>query len=46
LRREGEAVGVLSMLDRRDGEPYRPADLERAGLFADLVVAALPSQAG
>jgi eukaryotic-like serine/threonine-protein kinase len=42
LRRDGEAIGVLSVLDRRDGEPYGPSDLVRAGLFADLVVAALP----
>lgn len=41
LERGGQAVGVLSVLDRRDGAPYRPADLEKARLFADLAVAAI-----
>jgi hypothetical protein len=45
LERDGEAIGVLSVLDRRDGEGYRSADLVRASLFADLVVAALPAEA-
>jgi signal transduction protein with GAF and PtsI domain len=36
-----EAVGALSVLDRRDGRPYGHADLERAALFADLTVEAL-----
>jgi hypothetical protein len=43
LCREEEVIGALSVLDRRDGEPYRPADLARASLFSDLVVAALPA---
>ena len=43
MRRDGEVVGVISTLDRRDGGPYRPEDLVRADLFADLAVAALPS---
>jgi eukaryotic-like serine/threonine-protein kinase len=41
LERSGEAIGVLSILDRRDGGSYRPADLERARLFADLTVTAI-----
>jgi hypothetical protein len=32
---------VLSVLDRRDGGPYRQEDLGRAALFADLAVTAL-----
>ncbi len=43
LLRDGAAIGVLSVLDRRDGGPYRPADLERARLFAELTMAALPA---
>jgi GAF domain-containing protein len=42
LEREGETIGALSVLDRRDGESYRPADLDRARLFGDLAIAALP----
>src|SRR5262245_24349340 len=41
LRRGGHAIGVLAVLDRRDGGPYRPAELEKAALFADLAVAAI-----
>jgi hypothetical protein len=41
LLRSGAAIGALSVLDRRDGRPYGPADLERAQLFADLTVEAL-----
>jgi eukaryotic-like serine/threonine-protein kinase len=44
LQRGGDIVGALSVLDRRDGKPYGPADLVRARLFADLAVTALPSQ--
>jgi GAF domain-containing protein len=44
LVRDGATIGALSILDRRDGRPYGPADLERAQLFADLTVEAL--QAG
>lgn len=43
LERDGVIVGALSVLDRRDGSPYRPADLVRARLFADLAVTALPA---
>jgi predicted Ser/Thr protein kinase len=41
LIREGRAIGALSVLDRRDGRPYRPSDLEKAELFADLSVTAI-----
>jgi GAF domain-containing protein len=41
LQREGQTIGVLSVLDKRDGGPYRYEDLARAGLFADLAVVAL-----
>jgi putative methionine-R-sulfoxide reductase with GAF domain/predicted Ser/Thr protein kinase len=41
LRSEGATIGVLSILDRRSGEPYRSEDLPRAELFADLAVSAL-----
>jgi signal transduction protein with GAF and PtsI domain len=43
LERDASVIGVLSVLDRRDGGSYGPQDLVRARLFADLVVAALPS---
>jgi hypothetical protein len=41
LKREGEVVGALSVLDRRDGGAYGPNDVERANLFAELSIAAL-----
>jgi hypothetical protein len=41
LVRDGEAIGALSVLDRRDGRAYGAADLERAQLFADLTVEAV-----
>jgi len=41
----GGVIGVLSILDRRSGEPYGPADLPRAQLFAELTVSALPAAA-
>jgi hypothetical protein len=44
LRREGEAIGALSVLDRRDGGFFRPEDVDRAGLFAELAVTALDVQ--
>jgi hypothetical protein len=34
-------MGVLSVLDRRDGSAYGPADVMRAELFAELAVTAL-----
>ena len=44
LERDGAAIGALSVLDRRDGGPYGPADLERAALFADLAVRRSPAE--
>ncbi len=41
LMRRDEAVGVLSLLDRRDGGRYGAGDVERAILFAELAVTAL-----
>jgi hypothetical protein len=41
LQRDGETIGVLSILDRRDGGPYTYEDLPRASLFSDLAVVAL-----
>jgi predicted Ser/Thr protein kinase len=41
LIRDGRAVGVLSLLDRRSGDPYTSGDTERAALFAELAVKAL-----
>jgi hypothetical protein len=41
LVREGKTIGVLSVLDRRDGGPYLREDLTKVGLFADLAVVAL-----
>ena len=43
LLRDHAAVGVLSVLDRRDGGPYGQADVRRAELFADLTVSTLGS---
>jgi GAF domain-containing protein len=41
LIREGKPIGVLSVLDRRDGGPYLREDLAKVALFADLAVVAL-----
>jgi Protein kinase domain/GAF domain len=41
LVRDGDTIGVLSLLDRRDGGPYQQNDLVRSALFADLAVVAL-----
>jgi hypothetical protein len=41
LRHGATTVGVLSVLDRRDGLPYGSADLARGQLFADVAGAAL-----
>jgi hypothetical protein len=41
LVRDGKTIGVLSVLDRRDGGPYLHEDLGKVGLFADLAVVAL-----
>jgi serine/threonine-protein kinase len=44
LRREREPVGVLSILDRRDGCPYGAEDMVRAALFAELALTALAAE--
>jgi predicted Ser/Thr protein kinase len=44
LRRSGSTVGVLQVLDRRDGEGYGPDDVERATAFADLALMAVDMQ--
>jgi hypothetical protein len=41
LRSAGVTVGVLSILDRRDGNSYEPPDIRRAQLFGQLALAAL-----
>ena len=41
LIQHGRPVGVMSVLDRRDGGPYGPDDVVKAQLFADLALAAL-----
>ncbi len=41
LRRGNETLGVLSLLDRRDGGAYGGDDVTRAALFADLAVQVL-----
>ena len=41
LLRKGQPIGVLSLLDRRDGGQYGPEDAERAALFAELAVSAI-----
>ena len=49
LKRGEKTVGVLSVLDRRDGEPYTVNDIPRAQLFADLAITILnidPGQYG
>jgi hypothetical protein len=45
LVREGNPIGVLSLLDRRDGGAYGPGDAERAALFAELAVTVLETDA-
>ena len=41
LKRGDSAIGVLSLLDRRDGNAYGQEDMDRAALFAELAVTAL-----
>jgi signal transduction protein with GAF and PtsI domain len=43
---DDEAVGVLTVLDRRDGTSYDVADLARAAMFADLALAAMDAEPG
>jgi hypothetical protein len=44
LLRGDRAIGVLSVLDRRDGGFYGSSDMERALMFAELAVTALDVQ--
>ena len=46
LQRGGRPIGALAVLDRRDGESYRPDQIEAAELFADLAVKALDATPG
>jgi hypothetical protein len=46
LIRDEEAVGVLTVLDKRDGSSYDIGDLARAAMFADLALAALDAEPG
>ena len=46
LRRDDETIGVMSVLDRRDGGFFGPEDVDRAALFAELAVTALDMQPG
>jgi hypothetical protein len=46
LLRGGRAIGALTVLDRRDGESYRPDQIDNASLFADLAVKALDAAPG
>jgi hypothetical protein len=41
LRRGDEIIGVLSLLDRRGGDPFGPDDVPRAELFAEVASASL-----
>jgi signal transduction protein with GAF and PtsI domain len=41
LRQGQRVVGALSVLDRRDGNPYTTDDIPRGDLFAELAVTAL-----
>lgn len=44
LNQDDRPIGVLSLLDRRDGGLYGPEDMDRAALFAELAVTALAVQ--
>jgi GAF domain-containing protein len=46
LKQAGGTVGTLSVLDRRDGEPYTSENIERANLFAELTATALGLEPG
>jgi hypothetical protein len=43
---DDEPVGVLTVLDRRDGTSYHVGDLARAAMFADLALAAIDAETG
>ena len=40
------AVGVLTVLDKRDGSSYDVGDLAKAAMFADLALAAIDAEPG
>ena len=42
----GEAMGVLTVLDRRDGTSYDIGDLAKGAMFADLALAAMDAEPG
>jgi GAF domain-containing protein len=44
LRSRGRTLGLLSVLDRRDGRSYGREDLARAEAYADLAVTTLELQ--
>jgi Protein kinase domain/GAF domain len=46
LKRGEQAIGALSILDRRDGQNYGADDMERAALFAELAITALDVDPG
>jgi hypothetical protein len=49
LKQGDRAIGTLSVLDRRDGQPYTSENIDRGNLFAELTVTALgidPGQYG
>src|SRR4051794_5903464 len=41
LKQGNRTVGTLSVLDRRDGQPYTSENIDRGNLFAELTVTAL-----
>jgi hypothetical protein len=41
LKQGSRTIGTLSVLDRRDGQPYTSEDIVRGNLFAELTVTAL-----
>src|SRR4051794_48012 len=46
LKQGDRTIGALSVLDRRDGNPYTADDIPRGALFADLTVTALGIDVG
>ena len=46
LIQDDVAVGVLTVLDKRDGSSYDVGDLARGALFADLALAAMDAEPG
>ena len=41
-----QAIGVLTVLDRRDGTSYDVGDLAKGAMFADLALAAMDADPG